>query len=40
MFNSLFIAVVTTVLSVLLCCMMGYSFGKKTFPGKTFCSCW
>lgn len=34
MFNSLFIAVVTTVLSVLLCCMMGYSFGKKTFPGK------
>lgn len=32
--NSIFIAAVTTFFSVLVCCMMGYAFGKKKFPGR------
>jgi len=34
MLNSFLIAGITTFLSVLVCCTMGYAFGKKQFPGK------
>ncbi len=34
MFSSIFISTVTTVLAVLISCMMGYVFAKKSFPGK------
>ncbi|MEK5389556.1 carbohydrate ABC transporter permease [Margalitia sp. FSL K6-0131] len=36
MWNSLFIAVVYTVLSTLICSMAGYSFAKFRFKGKNF----
>jgi len=34
MLNSFLIAGATTFFSVLVCCTMGYAFGKKEFPGK------
>jgi ABC-type glycerol-3-phosphate transport system permease component len=34
--NSLFIAVTATVLSVFLCALGGYAFAKFRFPGRTF----
>lgn len=34
MFNSLFIAIVTTVLVLLFCTLAGYAFAKFDFPGK------
>jgi multiple sugar transport system permease protein len=34
LFNSIVVAGASTFLSVLLCCMMGYAFAKKNFPGK------
>lgn len=34
MFSSIFISTVTTVCAVLISCMMGYVFAKKSFPGK------
>jgi len=36
MLNSFLIAGITTFFSVLVCCTMGYAFGKKQFPGKNF----
>lgn len=36
MWNSLFIAIIYTVISVLLCTMAGYAFAKFQFKGKKF----
>ncbi len=36
MLNSFLISCITTFFAVLLCCMMGYAFGKKEFMGKKF----
>ena len=34
--NSVLISTLTTFFSVLVCCMMGYAFGKWRFPGRDF----
>ncbi|PWC06537.1 carbohydrate ABC transporter permease [Mycetocola zhujimingii] len=34
--NSAIVAIVTTVLTVLLCAMAGYAFARIEFPGRTF----
>jgi len=34
MFSSIFISTVTTFFAVIISCMMGYVFAKKSFPGK------
>ncbi|MBZ6077618.1 carbohydrate ABC transporter permease [Microvirga puerhi] len=35
MFNSLFVAIISTVLGVFFCSLGGYAFAKFEFPGKT-----